>query len=141
MIKFGLRCDDDHAFEGWFASSDAFETQRKRGFVTCPTCDSAKVRKALMAPAVSTSRDRAAAAGEMARKHKALMGEMRKLRDAVTANAEDVGPRFAEEARRIHYGESEPKAVYGEASKEEVTSLREEGIPVAPLPRLPDDAN
>lgn len=141
MIKFGLRCDNDHAFEGWFASSEAFETQAKRGFVTCPTCDSAKVRKALMAPAVSTSRAQAAVAGEMARKHKALMGELRKLRDTVTANAEDVGPRFAEEARRIHYGESEPKAVYGEASKDEVTSLHEEGIPVAPLPRLPDDAN
>ena len=141
MIKFGLRCNEAHRFEAWFASSDAFETQAKRGFVTCPECGSATVEKALMAPSVSTSRDRAAVASEIERKHKAAMGELRRLRDAVTKNAENVGDRFAHEARRIHYGEVPQKAVYGNASKEDVAALADEGIPVAPLPRLPDDAN
>ena len=141
MIKFGLRCDRDHRFEAWFASSDAFETQRRQGFVACPDCGSTAVNKALMAPSVSTSRSQAAVASEVERKHKAVMGELRKMRDAVTKNAENVGDRFAQEARRIHYGETPGKAVYGSASKEDVAALADEGIPVAPLPRLPDDAN
>ena len=91
-----------------------------------------------MAPSVSTSRKRQAVAAEQA---KAVMGELRKLREHVTKNAEDVGPRFAEEARKIHFGEVEPKAVYGEASKEDVEALVEDGVPVAPLPRLPEDVN
>lgn len=141
MIKFGLRCENKHRFEAWFASSDAFESQRKRGFVTCPDCGSSTVEKALMAPSVSTSRDRAAVASEIGRKHLAAMGELRKMRDAVTKNAENVGDRFAQEARRIHYGEVPDKAVYGSASREDVAALADEGIAVAPLPRLPDDAN
>lgn len=141
MIKFGLRCEEDHRFEGWFGSSDEFETQRKRGFVTCPVCGSSKVDKALMAPSVSTSRDKAAVRSEVMNAQARMLGEMRRLREAVTKNAEDVGPRFAEEARRIHYGEIEPKAVYGSATKDEVGALVEEGVGVAPLPVLPEDAN
>ena len=145
MIKFTLRCDEDHDFEGWFGSSDEFDRQRKRGFVTCPVCGSASVRKALMAPRVSTSRDKAAVAGEVRGEvmnaHAQMLSRMRELREVVTRNAEDVGPRFAEEARRIHYGETPPKAVYGKATKEEVEGLVEEGVGVAPLPVLPEDAN
>ena len=145
MIKFGLKCEDGHRFEGWFGSSDEFERQRLRGFVTCPACGSAKVEKALMAPSVSTSRSKAAVAsevqGKMMNAHAEMLGHMRRLRDAVTKNAEDVGPKFAEEARKIHYGETEPKAVYGTATKEDVGALMEEGVTVAPLPVLPEDAN
>ena len=141
MIKFGLRCAADHGFEGWFASSDEYEQQRRRGFVQCPACGTTDVRKALMAPSVSTSRDRAAVRSEMRAKANAVMGELRRMREQVTANAEDVGPRFAEEARRIHYGEVKPKAVYGQASEEEVGALLEEGVAVAPLPVLPEDRN
>ena len=141
MIKFGLRCDADHRFEGWFGSSDEFATQAKRGFVSCPVCGSAKVEKALMAPSVSTSRTQDAVRSEVMNAHAQMLGQMRKLRDAVTKDAENVGPRFAEEARRIHYGETEPKAVYGQATKEEVASLVEEGVTVAPLPVLPEDTN
>lgn len=141
MIKFNLRCDHDHTFEGWFASSDAFDTQAKRGFVSCPDCGSSAVRKALMAPSVSTTRDRAAVAAEVAGKQREIMSQLRKIRDTVTSQAENVGDRFAQEARRIHYSEVPKKAVYGSASKEEVTALAEEGIAVAPLPRLPEDAN
>ena len=141
MIKFGLRCKDAHEFEGWFGSSDEFDRQSRRGFVTCPVCGSGDVRKALMAPSVSTSRAQAAVRSEVMNAHAQMLGHMRKLRDAVTQNAEDVGPRFAEEARKIHYGEVEPKAVYGEATKDEVTGLLEEGVEVAPLPVLPEDGN
>ena len=141
MIKFTLRCDETHDFEGWFGSSEEFERQAKRGFVTCPVCGSAQVRKALMAPRVSTSRDRAAVAGEVMNAHAKMLGHMRELREAVTRNAEDVGPRFAEEARRIHYGESPPKAVYGKATQDEVKGLVEEGVGVAPLPVLAEDGN
>ena len=141
MIKFGLRCDEDHRFEGWFGSSAEFEQQAKRGFVTCPVCGSGTVDKALMAPAVATSRDRDAVRREVVNAQTQMLDQMRKLRDAVKANAEDVGPRFAEEARRIHYGETEPKAVYGSATKDEVGALVEEGVGVAPLPVLPEDGN
>ena len=141
MIKFGLRCDEDHRFEGWFGSSEDFATQAKRGFVSCPVCGSAKVEKALMAPSVSTSRQQDAVRSEVVNAHAQMLGHMRKLRETVEKNAENVGPRFAEEARKIHYGETAPKAVYGEATKEEVAGLIDEGVGVAPLPVLPEDAN
>ena len=141
MIKFDLRCDGKHRFEAWFASSTAFDAQSRRGFVTCPDCGSAKISKALMAPSVSTSRARAASVSEAERKQREVLSALRRMRDAVTRNAQDVGDRFAQEARRIHYGEVPQKAVYGSATKDDVAALADEGIPVAPLPRLPDDAN
>ena len=141
MIRFGLVCTADHRFEGWFGSSAEFERQQERGLVACPNCGTADVRKALMAPSVSTSRDRQAARREVGEARSRALKQLRALREAVTRDAQDVGPRFAEEARRIHYGETEPKAVYGSATKDEVGSLLEEGVAVAPLPVLPEDAN
>ena len=142
MIKFGLSCDHGHAFEAWFSSSDDFDTQQGRGLVTCPVCNSDKVEKSLMAPAVSTarSREKMAVSNETAMRSK-VFAEMRKLRDKITENADNVGREFPEEARRIHYGESEPRGIYGEANKEEVGALLEEGIEIAPLPPVPEDAN
>lgn len=142
MIRLSLVCSGEHEFEGWFASSDDFEKQRKRGFVACPECGSTKVEKGLMAPSVSTGRRKEAIAVATMDGHRGeIIAKMRELRDAVTANAEDVGKRFPEEARKIHYGEVEERAVYGEASREEVESLLDEGVGIAPLPVLPEDAN
>lgn len=142
MIRFNLRCDADHEFDGWFASNDGFEEQRRRGFVVCPQCQSNKVEKALMAPQVSTGRTRdAIAVSTLDETRKAVFAEMKKLRDAVTRKGENVGPRFAEEARKIHYGEADTRLVYGEADRDQIEGLLDEGIAVAPLPVLPEDAN
>ncbi len=138
MIKYQLQCDKDHDFAGWFRSSDAFDTQVKRKLIDCPTCGSTKVRKALMAPNVSTSKKKTditpAARDEIAK-------AMREVRRKVEENAEYVGPRFAEEARRIHYKETEEKGIYGEASLSEAEELADEGIDFLPLPVLPEDQN
>ena len=138
MIKYQLMCDKDHEFAGWFQSSDAFDAQVRRKLVDCPTCGSTKVRKALMAPSVATSRKKT----EVSTATRAeMMKAMRELRRKVEENAEYVGPRFAEEARRIHYKETEEKGIYGEASLDEAKELAEEGIDFLPLPVLPEDQN
>ena len=142
MIRFSLICDQDHDFDGWFSSSDDFDMQLKRGLVTCPSCNSPKVSKSLMAPSVSTSRRKekmAVATANTAKRE--VLAEMRKLRDKITSNAENVGRKFPEEARKIHYGEAEERGIIGEANREEVEGLLDEGIAVAPVPVLPDDAN
>ncbi len=142
MIRFSLGCEKDHEFEGWFGSSDDFEKQLKRGLIACPTCQSVKISKRLMAPAVSTSKVREqinVASVDHARKE--VLAQMRELRDKITSNGEDVGEKFPEEARKIHYGETEKRTVYGSASRDEVVDLLEEGVEIAPLPVLPDDTN
>jgi hypothetical protein len=155
MIKYALACEQAHEFESWFPSSDAYETQRKRGFVTCPVCDSPKVEKQIMAPALAR-RDKdpsprpsaieppAAEAQPMAilsEKEQQLRAMLKALREQVTKNAENVGDRFADEARRMHYGEVEHRSIYGEANLQEAQALWEEGIEIHPLPLLPDDRN
>lgn len=161
MIKYSVQCQQGHGFEAWFQNSAAFDTQTKRGLVSCPDCGSIKVTKALMAPNVSTStrrkgRGRAEAtevtvAAEpqvkqpMASPAVALPPEMaeflRKVRREVEAKAEYVGPNFAEEARKIHYDEAPERGIYGEASLDEVKALHDEGIDCLPLPVLPEDRN
>ncbi len=140
MIKYQLVCDNDHEFAGWFRSSEDFDKQVKRKLVDCPDCGSKKVEKALMAPNVSTSRKKAA---ELPPEKRAeLINAMREIRKKVEENAEYVGPRFAEEARRIHYKETdEGKGIYGEATLAEAKELAEEGIDFMPLPVLPEDQN
>ena len=138
MIKYQLQCDKDHEFAGWFKSSEAFDAQVKRKLVDCPTCGSTDVRKALMAPSVSTSKKKAEVSKS---KHAEIIAAMREVRQKVEENAEYVGPRFAEEARRIHYKETEEKGIYGEASLSEAKELAEEGIEFLPLPVLPEDQN
>ena len=142
MINFNLICEGDHEFDGWFSSSDDFDAQVKRGLLTCPICDSAKISKSLMSPSVTTGRQKEKVAlANMTATQKEVVDQLKTLRNKMTEGAEDVGRRFPEEARKIHYGETEKRGIYGEANREEVTSLVEEGVEIVPLPTFPDEAN
>jgi hypothetical protein len=131
MIAYQLKCAKGHAFEGWFRDSDAFDAQAADGKLSCPSCNSRKIEKAVMAPAI------AGKARELAEARAAL----RAFRQKVLADAEHVGGAFPEEARKIHYGEAEARVIYGEASGADVEALLQEGVPVAPVPPDPDTAN
>lgn len=141
MIKFTLHCEQAHDFEGWFRNNEDFETQQKRGFVECPVCGSNKVAKALMAPAVSTARKKESIALAINEQQKRALAQLKAMADSIRANAENVGEKFAEEARKIHFGEVEARGIYGEASPEEVRGLVEDGVDFMPLPVFPDDRN
>ncbi len=142
MISYNLRCSNGHEFEGWFASSSDFEAQRARNLVECPICSVTSVEKALMAPAIATSgATREATPVLMDPEKREALAQLRALVQKVRANAEDVGERFAEEARKIHYGEAEERGIYGRASAGDIRSLAEEGVPIMPLPVLPEDQN
>lgn len=158
MIRFTLACDASHTFESWFPSGAAYDEQAARGLVSCPICDSPHVSKAPMAPAVArTDRDRHPAAAQapaaapsaappaavpmIAEPERQLRALLKAVRAHVVSTAEHVGDRFADEARAIHYGEAEGRAIYGEASPGEARALAEEGIEVMPLPPAPDDRN
>ena len=141
MIRYALLCEKDHEFDGWFSSSSGFDAQVAAGDVLCPHCGSSKVRKALMAPSIGknigkvASKDAAASTpAEMAQK---IRGVMLALKKHVEENCDYVGDAFAEEARRIHYGETEHRDIYGEATPEEALELIEGGVEVAPLPVTP----
>ena len=148
MIKYALACEQAHEFESWFPSSEAFETQRKRGFVICPYCDSARVEKQIMAPSIAR-KDKLPDApvpgpqpvAVLSDKEQEIRAALRALRDHVMKNAENVGKGFVEEARKMHYGEAEERSIYGEADLAEARALLEEGIDVLPLPVVPDDRN
>lgn len=143
MIVFDLKCSRGHRFEGWFKDSAAFETQSDAREIPCAVCGDTEVSKALMAPNIATGEDRAKAKADDPRlkdlvqnAHKA----MRQLRDHVESTHEDVGTRFPEEARKIHYGESQERGIYGEASLADAKELTEEGIEVFPLGPARNDA-
>ena len=137
MIKYRLACPAGHEFEGWFQSSDAYDKQAARGQVLCPVCGSAEVSKAVMAPSLATR----SAKSRGARSRAQALDLMRKLRADVEQRAEYVGPRFAEEARKIHEDGTVPRGIYGEATPQDARALIEDGVPVLPLPRLPEDEN
>ncbi len=141
MIRFSLCCDHDHDFDGWFRNNDDFEKQKKRGLVSCPVCQSSKVEKALMAPSVQTARKSEKVALSMSAEQKQLMGKLRELTDKMKENADYVGDKFPEEARKIHFGETDPRGIYGEASPDEVKDLLDDGVEIMPLPTIPDDTN
>jgi hypothetical protein len=160
MIRYHLRCERGHAFESWFQSSSAYDSQVKRSLVSCPACGSAKVEKAIMAPQIGRKRkdgatpqpqpEPEAASTEVATvpstplmmaQERELRAKLKELRDHVTKNADNVGERFPNEARKMHYGDIEHRPIYGEASPDEARSLIDEGIEVTPLPVLPDDRN
>ena len=141
MIRFSLACDDGHEFEGWFRSNDDFDKQKKRGLIDCPDCGSHRVDKTLMAPAVSTGRKQEKMALAMNAEQRRIMGEMKALSDKLRENADYVGGKFAEEARKIHFGETEARGIYGEASPDEAKSLVEDGVPFMPIPVFPEDRN
>ncbi len=152
MIVFDLKCRRDHVFEAWFPDSASFAEQAEAGKVVCPVCGSRKVAKALMAPAVlkgsgqdksKTQASRSVETGGVAaaapdrEKAAELRSMLRELRKHVESNCDYVGPQFAEEARKIHYGETDPRGIYGETSDDEAKALEEEGIDVARVPWLP----
>jgi hypothetical protein len=157
MIRYNLRCDHGHAFESWFQSSSAYESQEKRKLVSCPACGSTKVERAIMAPQIvskkrgdSAAPSPAAAAPEVAApastplmmaQERELRAKLKELRDHIVKNADNVGERFPNEARKMHYGDIEHRPIYGEASPDEARSLIDEGVEVSPLPVLPDDRN
>lgn len=148
MIRFSLSCDNGHEFEGWFSSNDDFDAQVERKLVQCPHCNSALVTKTLMAPALAKS-GKARSTGPagqpvalaMSDDQKAAVKKLQGLVREIKANADDVGERFPEEARKIHYGESEARGIFGRASLDEAKSLVEEGIGIAPLPDVSDEFN
>ena len=159
MIKYALICDQGHTFESWFSNAEGYDTQVKRGFVECPTCQTKQVSKAMMAPAVSTSRRKeaiaaqtaavtAVAAPEPARpvalldeSQQALRAMVRELHEKLTENSTDVGDRFTTEARDMQSGDTPLRPIHGRATLEEAKALIEDGVPVMPLPTLPDERN
>ncbi len=156
MIRFSLRCRQGHEFEGWFRSGDAFERQAKRAEIRCPECGSTKIGKSIMAPAIAKRGTSPAApspaaaepaaeapapkpaAAEPPAAHMNYAGRMhealREMRRFIEKHADYVGPRFAEEARRIHHGETKQRSIYGEASDKEAEALRDEGIEFGRIP-------
>jgi hypothetical protein len=164
MIRYRLKCEKRHEFEAWFSDSAAFDRQAKRGQVSCPKCGTTRVEKALMKPSIAKGgrRKRVEKPAEPAppqsaappqpapqaqpdthrlAAHGELAAAMRKLRTEIEAKSEYVGPRFPEEARKIHYEEAPARGIYGEATSEEAQALSEEGIEFFPLPPLPEDHN
>ncbi len=148
MIRYSLVCANAHEFEGWFRSSEDFDTQSSAGLCACPHCGSTSVGKALMRPAVSTSETKAAATMDVATapvevppEAREFIEKLKEIKAAMLAKSEDVGKRFAEEARRIHFGEAPTRAVHGEATHEEARALVEDGIDILPLPILPGERN
>ena len=135
MIRYGLICDNGHDFEGWFASASDFDGQQQRGLVECPACGSHAVSKRLMAPSVSTARKKDSRQQLVMHAAKQeMIGKLKEMVTQIRANADDVGERFPEEARKIHYGEVEERAIYGEASSDDVEALLDEGVEVLPVP-------
>lgn len=138
MIKYALSCEHEHCFEGWFGSSADYDEQSARGLLECPVCGSASVRKQIMAPAVAgTKAQKAVAADADPKMHEVMMEALGRVRAHVEENFDDVGDRFAREARDIHEGKSEDRGIYGSATPKEVADLVADGIQVAPLPPAP----
>jgi hypothetical protein len=158
MIRYALTCDKGHAFESWFQSSAAYDKQAKHGLVTCPVCGSGKVEKTIMAPRLSgvkkggdappppaptpaAATEAPAPVAMVSPQEREFRKKLKELREHLVKNADYVGQRFPEEARKMHYGETEHRSIYGEASPEQAKELHEEGIEFHPLPVLPDERN
>ncbi len=160
MIRYSLRCEQDHSFESWFQSSSTYDSQVKRKLVSCPVCGSAKVEKAIMAPRIVGKKGRGKAqepveatvsppaetpatesTSLMMAQERELRAKIKELRDHIVKNADNVGEKFPNEARAMHYGDKEHRPIYGEASPEEARALVDEGVEVSPLPTLPEDRN
>ncbi|MBX9776423.1 MAG: DUF1178 family protein [Xanthobacteraceae bacterium] len=167
MIRYALACAKGHGFESWFQNSAAYDKQAKRGLIECPVCGNNKVEKALMAPTLSGTKKRGrpsipsvmparipepsevptaaiqapAPVAMVSPEEREFRTKLKELRDHLTRNADNVGRKFPEEARKMHYGETEHRSIYGEASPEEAKEMHEEGIEFHPLPVLPDERN
>jgi hypothetical protein len=169
MIKYALACDNGHQFESWFQNSAAYDKQVKRKLVTCPVCDSAKVEKAIMAPRLGASAKKRGGApmieapapeapapdapvatppmpeanpvAMISPQEREFRTKLKELRDHLVKNSDNVGTKFPEVARKMHYGEVEHRSIYGEASPKEAKEMLDEGIELHPLPVLPEDRN
>ena len=164
MMKYALVCERKHNFEIWFSDSADYDKQRKRGLVNCPVCNSKKVEKAIMAPALGRGTRKRSAPIEapqeasmpapetpataspepvamLSPQEREFRTKLKELRDQLTKNADNVGKKFPEEARKMHYGEIEHRSIYGEASPQEAKDLHDEGIEFHPLPVLPEERN
>jgi len=161
MIRYGLVCERRHEFEIWFKNSADYDQQRKHGLVSCPACGSVQVEKAIMTPSLGSGtrkgvRARApeaapapppaaaetkTAVAMLSPQEREFRTKLKELRDHLVKNSENVGGKFPEEARKMHYGEIEHRSIYGEASPKEAKELHDEGIEFHPLPILPDEQN
>ena len=154
MIRYALVCAKGHSFESWFQNSAAYDKQAKRALVTCPVCGTAKVEKEIMSPRLAPARKRDAAPAPASEtpsettpvamvspQERELRKKLKELREHLTKNADNVGQKFPEEARKMHYGEIDHRSIYGEASPDEARKLHEEGVEFHPLPILPDERN
>lgn len=163
MIKYQLICDQNHEFEGWFQASSAFNEQAAKGLLRCPLCDSDQVKRALMTPNLASPKRRSrgdlpiadsvptsenptppknahsSVKSEKMKEFGAAFAELRRLQQKITNECRDVGNNFAEEARKIHYGEVEAEGIYGQTTHEERDALEDEGIDVLDMPWLPPD--
>jgi hypothetical protein len=165
MIRYALVCAKGHTFESWFQNSAAYDKQAKRGLVECPICGNSKVEKALMTPKLSGTKKRSTASlpapmtegapaeaapvtaeaaspvAMMSPQEREFRTKLKELREHIIKNADDVGRKFPEEARKMHYREIEHRSIYGEASPQEAKELYEEGVEFHPIPVLPDERN
>lgn len=137
MIAYNLSCARGHEFEGWFKDSATYEMQESDGSLVCPLCGDCKIRKAVMAPSLARAGSKSLTTDEQHALRQYAIG----LRNFFSENVEYVGPRFAEEARKIHYGEADERNIYGESTLSEVKELIDEGIEVAPFPLDPEEMN
>ena len=131
MIKYSLRCDSDHVFEAWFSDSESFEKQNKKNLISCLTCSSTKIKKDIMAPRISSGKQKTNRLNQKKDKVEMILNKVRKH---VESNFDYVGDKFADEARAIHYGETKKRNIYGEATHSEVSDLVEEDIPISSIP-------
>jgi hypothetical protein len=139
MIRFALKCENDHRFESWFQSGGAFETLSARGLVECPSCGATRISKDLMAPKVTASRKKADTPTKAmtTAPDPDVADAIKKLKDHVEANSDYVGQDFAREARAMHAGDTPERAIYGEVKSDEAKKLVEDGVPALPLPFIP----
>lgn len=141
MIRYTLKCRNEHSFEGWFRSGDDFEGLQSRGMVACPECAGTDVEKSLMTPGVRANRkgEKAPSAGQPVTNTPSpdMVEAIRRIRDHVEKNSDYVGDRFAREARAMHLGDIPHRSIYGEVAVEEARQLKEDGVPAMPLPFVP----
>jgi len=141
VIHYSLICDKSHKFDGWFSNAAAYDAQKLRGLITCPICLTTSVDKAIMAPSVARTDGEKVSLSIGHPQHNQLRDAMLALRNKVTSEADYVGDKFADEARKIHFKEVDARGIYGEATREEVASLIEEGVDFMPLPTVPEEHN
>lgn len=137
MIRYDLRCENNHIFDGWFRSSDGFEKMLASGQVTCAQCGSRRIEKTLMAPSVSKDRPSRPDRANLSTPDNSAQAALDKLRKHIESNSDYVGNKFVDEARAMHEGRSPNRAIHGEAAADDARKLIEDGVPVAPLPFIP----